>query len=206
MCAGFGRCYGFAAIEELRQKFHVEPNRVLVDSGYLPKGDHGVYAACCKYGWTAVKGDKDYNFVHRLHRRGQTVSIRRCYSERTWGDPGSGTKREGAQYCNLIRFSKPQLNQKVQELIESGAWEEPLNGLDAEMEKEYNAQMAARIRKTSTSPKTGEISVYWYEAKNDHARDLANMNTLGAILAELLPDPVLERLTKSEKAETEQPV
>lgn len=200
---GFGKCYGFSALEAIREKYKVQPNRVLIDSGYLPKGDHGVYAACCKYGWTAVKGDKDYDFIHRVKRGTQIHNIRKCYAPRAYGDPGAGTKREGAAYCNLIRFSKPQLNQKVQELIESGLWEEPLNDLDPEMEKEYNAQMGARIRKTSTNPKTGEISVFWYENKNDHARDLANMNTLGAILTDCVADPVTERLTKSEQKQME---
>src|SRR5439155_8565696 len=66
---GFGKVYGFAAVEEIREKFKVEHNCVLMDSGYNPKGDHGVYAACLKYGWIAVKGSPDSFFTHRLKNK-----------------------------------------------------------------------------------------------------------------------------------------
>lgn len=98
----------------------------------------------------------------------------------------------------MIRFSKGQMNQTVQSLIDSGAWEEPATG-DEELEKEYAAQMASRVKRTEFNPKTNEIQVYWREGRNDHARDLANQQVLGAILTDLVPDPAAERLTRSEK-------
>lgn len=200
---GFGKAYGFAALEEIRTRFKVLPNRTFVDSGFLPKGDNGVYAACVSYGWVAVRGDSEYDFIHRIKARGKFALVRRSYAPLAYGDPGAGTTAEGRRYCQLIRFSKPQMNQKVQELVESGAWEEPVTETDPEMEKEYSAQMAARIRKTEYNAKTGEARVFWYESKNDHARDLANMQVLGAVLGDLIRDPVMERLTKSEKREQE---
>jgi len=190
---GFGKAYGFAALEKLRTEFKVAPNRTLIDSRYLPKGDNGVYAACIKYGWIAVMGAKEYQFLHRLKKN---RFVRKSYAPLTYGDPeaGVGARRR----CPLIRFSKAQMNQKVQELIDSGAWEEPITG-DEELEKEYNAQMASRVKRTEFDKKTNETRVYWREGRNDHARDLANHQVLGAILANLVPDPCAERLTKSEK-------
>ena len=195
---GFGKCYGFAAVEEIRLKFKVQPNRVFMDSGFLPKGDHGVYAACLKYGWIAVKGSPEAFFIHRLRNK---RLVQKSYAPLAYGDPSGGTAKEGRRYCPLIRFSKSQLNQKVQELIDHGHWEEPIVGEDPEMEKEYAAQMSARVKKTEYSAKTGEHKVFWKEAKNDHARDLANQQVLGAILAEVLPDPASERLTPTEQKE-----
>ena len=191
---GFGKAYGAAALEKIRDEFKVAPNHTFCDSGFLPKGDQGVYAACLRYGWIAVKGDKEHSFVHRLKKNGRAVQ--KSYAPLAWGDPGGGTAVAGRRYAPLIRYSKPQMNQKVQELIDHGHWEEPLATADPEMEKEYNVQMAARVKKTEFVLKTGETRVFWKESKNDHARDLANMQVLYAILEDWLPDPASERTIK----------
>ena len=198
---GFGKVYGFAAVEEQREKFKVVPKHTLIDSNFLPKGDHGVYAAALKYGWICVRGDKANSFTHRTKTKRY---LQRAYSPVAWGDPGSGTGNEGRRYAPLIMFSKSALNGKVQELIDSGRWEEPMDtATDPEMEKEYAQQMAARVRKTDYVARTGETRVFWKESKNDHARDLANMQVLGAILSDLVPDPAMERLSTKEEAAAE---
>jgi len=199
---GFGKAYGFAALEKIRADHKVEPNHTFCDSGYLPKGDHGVYLACVQYGWIAVKGDKDYFFVHRQKNK---RAVMRSYAPLSWADPESGTVAQGRRNCPLIRFSKPVMNSKVQELIDAGLWEEPLTGTDPEMDKEYSAQMSSRVKKTEYNARTGETKVFWKESKNDHARDLANQAVLGAILQELLPDPASERLSKSEEEKEKEP-
>lgn len=193
---GFGKCYGFAAGEAIRQKFKVPANHVFCDSGFLPKGDHGVYSACIKYHWIAVKGDDAFSFTHRT-KSGNL--IQKCYAPLAWVDPGIGTAQEGRRRCPLIRFSKYQLNQVVQRLIDSGDWMEPQNFDDPEMEKEYAAQMGSRIKQSHYDPKKGKTKVWWKEGKNDHARDLANMQVLGAIMEDCLPDPAMERLSESER-------
>lgn len=196
---GFGKAYGFAALEKIREKFKVPPVCTFCDSRYLPKGDQGVYVACIRYGWFAVMGDKEYAFVHRL--KGSRGTVLKSYAPLAYGNPDSGAHvATGRRYCGLIRFSKQQMNQKVQELIDSGAWEEPVAGEEPEMEKEYNAQMSSRVKKTEFNAKTNETKVYWREGKNDHARDLANQQVLGAILRDLLPDPATERQSRGEKA------
>jgi hypothetical protein len=207
---GFGKAYGAAALEDIRLKFKVPANHTFCDSGFLPKGDTGVYACCLKYGWIAVKGDKFHGIPHR-QRNGRMVL--KSYAPLTYGDPEIGTAGGHRKHCPLIRYSKEQMNQYVQQLIDSQAWEEPLAGEDADMEREYNQQMAARVKKHEYHTKTGELKIIWKESKNDHARDLANMQVLYAVLQDLLPDPAGERLTKSEEAqlgkhesETEKPV
>jgi hypothetical protein len=199
----FGKVFGFAAIEELRIKYKVQPNCTFVDSNFLPKGDNGVYAACLKYGWVAVRGDQKYSFTHRLPATSTRPArfIQKSYAPLQWGDPHAGTGSQGRKYAPLITFSKPQLNSKVQELIDNGRWEEPMDSADPEMEKEYSQQMAARVKKTDFDKRTGETRVYWKESKNDHARDLANMQVLGAILRDLLPDPAMEVLSQKEQGE-----
>ena len=190
---GFGRCYGFGAVEKLREQFKVAPNHTFIDSAYQAKGDAGVYLACLKHGWIAVKGAAEYHFQHRLKNKRMVL---KSYAPLAFGDPAVATL--GRKFCPLIRFSKPQMNQKVQELIDSGRWEEPMDSADPEMDKEYSLQMASRVKKTEFNAKTGQSKQYWKESKNDHARDLANAQVLGAMLSDLIPDPAAEVLARSE--------
>lgn len=192
---GFGKCYGFAAAEKLREDFKVLPNHTFCDSGYLPKGDNGVYTACIKYGWIALKGEDDYHFVHRSKNKRHVL---RCYSEPSWGDPGMGTGDQGRKYCRLVRFSKSQMNEIVQRLHDAGRWIQS-SLLPADMQREYQEQFGARVRMREFDAKTGKTKVWWKEAKNDHGRDLANMQALGGVLTTLVPDPATERLTNSEE-------
>ena len=194
----FGKVFGVAALEELRERFKVQPRHVFIDSAYMPKGDQGVYSACVKYGWVAVRGSSEYFFVHAL-KRGRKVQ--KSYAPAAFGDPGAGTGKEGRHYCNLIRFSKPQMNTLVQRLIDRGQWIEPITGESPEIEAEYNSQMASRVRRTEWDKKTNEQKVYWREGQNDHARDLANSQCLFAVLMGFIPDPCAEPLTESEAKE-----
>jgi hypothetical protein len=63
--------------------------------------------------------------------------------------------------------------------------------------------MAARVKRTEYVAKTNEMRTYWFEGKNDHARDIANTQALGAVLRELIPDPAMERLAPSEEKNEE---
>ena len=190
----FGKIYGEGAIAEVVGKYKVQPNRVGIDSGFEPKGDRGVYAMCVRHGWIALKGDDEYEFIH-IGKNGR--KIRKSTAPLSWADPELGKSAQGRKYAPLIRFSKPQMNGKVQALIESGVWEEPQTE-DSEIEKEYSEQMGSRIRVVDYNKRTGQARVFWKESKNDHARDLANMQCCFAILADVLPDPAAEQMSKSE--------
>ena len=179
-------------------KYKVDPNHVGIDSGYLPKGDRGVYAMCCRQGWIAMKGDKGYEYVH-IVKGGRR--IRKSYAPLTYGDPEIGTKGEGRRYSPLVLYSKSQMNQIVQTLIDSGRWEEPEIGENKDMEDEYSAQMSSRRKVEDFDLRTGESKIYWKESKNDHARDLANEQVLFAILSDLLGDPVVEKFSRREEKE-----
>src|ERR1051326_2567681 len=201
---GFGKTYGFASLEKIRDGFKVPPSLVFIDSAYMPKGDNGVYAACVKYGWTAVRGDDPYYFVHRVKRGEKIRYVQRSYGGRPGGDLDSGTSGQGRRFCPLILFSKPQMNQKVQELIDHGHWEEPplpQEPAAADMEREYALQMSSRVKKNEFNPKTGKTKSFWKESQNDHARDLANQAALQGVLGEVCPDPAAEQLSEREKEE-----
>jgi hypothetical protein len=197
----FGKVYGEAGVKQKQTEFKVVSNHVGVDSGYLPKGDRGVYLMCARNGWIAFKGDPQYEFPHVLKGKAGNRIVRRSYAPLAYGDPESGTKGEGRRYAPLVRFSKHQMNEKVQQLIDAGLWEEPAS--DDEMEREYSAQMSSRVKVTDYDKRTGQPRIFWKESKNDHARDCANMQCCFAVIEKLLPDPVTERLTKTEKETNE---
>lgn len=184
---GFGKAFGRAELEKIRDDFKVEPCKTLIDSSYEPRGDHGVYAICFELGWVWLRGEDKAHFFHDGKRNGKPYSVARSYSEKLWGDPESGKTRQGRRRAPGMAFAKPTLNGRVQGLIDAGLWEEPITE-DTELEREYAIQMAGRIRKVFYDEKTGRSKVVWWESKRDHARDLANMQTVGATLAEILPD------------------
>lgn len=193
---GFGKAYGFPACEEIRKKFKVPPNRTTCDSGYMPKGDQGVYAACIRYGWVAVKGDQEWQFVHAL---GKGRAVLKSYAPLTHCDPESGTAQGGRRRCPMIRFSKGQMNILTERLVRSGAWKEPETDPDPAMAHEYAQQMAGRVLVREFDKKTNVPKVYFKESRNDHARDLANQSCLKAVLCGLIPDPAAEIKTKTEE-------
>jgi hypothetical protein len=189
---GFGKAFGESELVDIQARFKVPPSWVLIDSAYEPKGDKGVYAMCVRHGWIAVKGDKAFEFIHTL-RNGQRV--RRSYAEADWGDPECIINGKRAK-APFQRFSKVQMNQAVKEMIDAGRWEEPIQGESAEMEEEYNKQMAGRVRIFDEEKKV----VRWLESKNDHARDLANAQVLAAIIGGILSDPAQEQMSERERA------
>lgn len=201
---GFGKAYGEAELIEIQKKFNVKQFCVAVDSAFEPKGDRGVYAMCARNNWFAFRGNDRYEFIHKVTRQGKIFNIARSHSVTEKADPEAGKRGEGNYYAQLKHFSKPRMNQKVQDLIDSGAWKEPIND-SSETEKEYSAQMASRIKVTDYDKRTNAVRIFWREGKNDHARDLANLQTTFAMIMELIPDSASEQLTKSEQPPTTTP-
>ncbi len=201
---GFGTCFGESGMIAIQQKYKVPPNHVGVDSGYLPKGDHGVYAICARNGWIALKGDKMLSFPHwhRNRKTGQKYQVLRSYAPISYGDAENGLASNGRRYiARLLRFSKARMNQVVRDLIASGKWKESETIEDPEMEKELAAQMSSRMWVVQPDPKTGEVKGFWKEGANDHACDLSNGQALFAIVEQLIQDPATAIKTDPEKKE-----
>jgi hypothetical protein len=178
----FGRAYGFAEVAEIAEKNGVL--NVFCDSGYKPKGDNGVYAACLKYGWTALKGDPIDVFWHQTKGKAR---LQRSYSELTKGDPESGTEREGVRYANVVRFSASTYADRLHQLIQRKLWTEPAE--QHPMEAEYRKQMTSEFKKRKENKFTGRSEMVWVQARRDnHLWDCSKMQVLAATLADLLPD------------------
>ena len=193
----FGKLFSGSEIEAKRSEYKVHPKRVLIDSGFKPKGDHGVYADCIRYSWIPVKGVGEESgmavvFKHRVEREeggDLTVEIvERSYAEPAWVDPEIGKGRIEDQ-VQLIRFSAPTYADRVDALIERGLWKEPELDDGDPMDAEYRRQMSAEFKKAKRDKFTGVVKmVRVCPSRNNHAYDCAKMQVLGATLLDILPD------------------
>jgi hypothetical protein len=191
----FGKLFSDTEIEEKRKELKIEPFRVLIDSGYRPKGDYGVYSFRIKYGWVVAKGaatelGEEVFFPHRLEdREGTPYTVQRSYSEPIPVDCESG--KGGERWTELIRFSSPTYADRVLNLIDRGLWLEP-EGLEGDpMEAEYKTQMSAEYKRAI--PVGNKLArklkhVFVCPSKNNHAFDCSKMQVLAATLLEILPD------------------
>jgi hypothetical protein len=191
----FGSVFGFAEVRRLQAEFKCTV--VGMDSGHLPKGDHGVYAACIRFTdgkgrWIAMRGDgrKD-SFSH--HVRGKIVQ--RSYSEPLAVDPevsrapGSQHKR----FANRVDFAAGIISDRVRGLIRRGLWVEPQGSPTDKALVEYRTQMSAEFKRVTRDPETGRRREDWVcPSGNNHAFDCAKMQVTLATAAKLLPDSSLD--------------
>lgn len=184
----FNRLESFGAIEALRVELGVQPNHVLIDSGFQSKGDHGVYAMCIRYGWIPVKGvaTEGGEPVVFDHYVAPGVKVQRSYSEPVMVDAESGTGP--GRFCQMIKFSAPTYTARVSHLIDHEIWVER-EGNDP-MDQECRKQMAAEYQKEIEvgNKNLRRFKKVWHASKENHARDDAKIIVLSAVLQEVLPD------------------
>lgn len=186
----YGKAFSGAEIEQIAERFKVPPDCCVVDSGYLPRGDHGVYSLCARNGWFALKGeDKSPFFWHRVTRRQGGVNVTQRialpWSEMTWADPGEGTAEQGRRRCRLFRFASAHMSDRVADLISRGLWREPA-GADADpMDAECRKQMADEVRVVERDEYNRPRPRWKSLSSNNHAFDCAKMQVVCALQAGL---------------------
>ena len=193
----YGKVFSEVDIEAKRAEYGVQPECVAIDSGYRPKGDHGVYSACIRYGWFALKGVDQAAFWHsEIQDDGTRQRTERPWAPITYGDPGEGSKTEGVSSCALYRFSAPTTADRVVELIGRGLWAEPNADENSEEEIEYKRQMSAEFKRPRVDKFTGRKVMVWVcPSGNNHAFDCAKMQVLCAMQAGILPAEFQEPTT-----------
>jgi len=193
----FGRLYSEAAIEAKRAEYAVPVNCTVVDSGYRPKGDHGVYAACITYGWIAAKGTDDHFFWHSVPNVTPGRPPDRVM--RAWAPE----KQNAGKKARLIRFSSPTMTDRVMALIDRGLWVEPDVEEADGIEREYRRQMSAEFKRPKINKLTGRREEVWVcPSGNNHALDCSKMQALCAMQAKLLPSGI--EMTKGKTDITEE--
>lgn len=190
---GFWKKFSTEDIEKLREELEIEPNKVLIDSGFKPKSDRGVYAACIKYGWVPVKGvategGEEVFFTHTVREGDRHYPVQRTYK----GIDADAELGRGAEdILILIKFSSPTYADRLLGLIDRGLWQEP-EGLESDpMDREYKIQMSAEFKRAievgnKLAKKVKHIFVC--PSKNNHAFDCSKIQVLAATLLDILPD------------------
>lgn len=197
----FGRLYSDADIEAKRIEYGVNPDCTVIDSGYRPKGDHGVYASCIKYGWIAAKGTDEPFFWHSVPQEppNPPLRVQRPWAPLSWGDPAMGTSRQANQVTDptrgtvapLIRFASGVMADQVVGLIDRGLWVVPETDADSEIEVEYKRQMTAEFKRPKRDKFTGKTVMIWVcPSGNNHAFDCSKMQVLCAMQSGILPSEI----------------
>jgi hypothetical protein len=180
----FGKEYGIADCAAKCEDHKVKPKDVTIDAGFESKGDRGVYAACVRYGWIAMRGVSAEGkqakfFAHDEVRieKGirKQVRVMRSYSPPSYVDPEAGTAAQGRKgSAVLVFFSEPTMNDRLQQLVDSGRWAESKSA-DGPMDREFRLHMTAE-RKREKQDTYGRTVGQWVTLRKDnHGRDCAKM-------------------------------
>lgn len=200
----FGKLYSYAEIEAKRIELKVTELQcgpaVFIDSGFDAKGPNGVYAACARYGWTAVKGvgtvtgERKPEFRHRLRGDGgNPVIVRRSYSELIAADPEIGTTRQGASMARLIRFCSDTMADLLDSMIERGMYKEPIVDDSDPLEVERKRHFRGEYKKEKIDKFSGRRTmVRVCPTGENHSYDLGKIFMFGAVVTEMIPDPLDE--------------
>lgn len=201
----FGKVFSFQDLEVVREANKVDPRRTFCDSGYMPKGDNGVYTACHRYGWIALKGDKQDTYWHEEPIGGRKVRVCHSYSDFQFMDGASGTSGQGRAVCKHIIFSATIMADRLKGLIEKGKWVEPAVNLEDEKEKDYNSQMHSERKAQKRNKITNRVEWIWVKTRDaNHYWDCGKMQVCVATACRILPD-VLDT-TDSAQATTSAPL
>jgi hypothetical protein len=180
----FGKEFGIGDVALKCEQFKVKPNMVTIDAGFESKGDRGVYAACVRYGWVAFRGVSAENkqpkqFAHDEQRieNGvrKMVRVMRSYSPPSFVDPEHGKSAQGRKgSAVLVFFSEPTMNDRLQQLIDSGLWSESKEA-DGEMDREFRLHITAERPREKQDPYGRTVRQWVTMRKDNHGRDCAKM-------------------------------
>jgi hypothetical protein len=197
-----GKAFSFAELETIREKHKVPPNLHLIDSKFQPKGDHGVYAACRRYGWLAVRGTAKEGGgpITFFHSRKKGPPVQKSYIVGK-GDPESGSGGGSRGPVDVITFSGPTMADRLARLIDLGLWMEPAGIEDDPEEIEYRRQMSSEFKKKRLNKFTGRWELVWVcPSGNNHQWDCAKQQVLAATVLGPIPDELEEPKEKEEES------
>ncbi len=175
----YERVHTWEDIKAAQDRLGVAAKAVIVDSGFAT---NEVYEQCCKYGWTAFKGEDRENFPHYLENG---LRVLRAFSTIQAGDPGMGTHLQGARACPLFLWSNPTVKDILWRLkLGKGAlWEIPSN-----IGKDYTEQLNSEAKVKTINKQTGFAVWKWIVIgrRPNHLWDCECMQVVCAMMAEIL--------------------
>jgi hypothetical protein len=165
-------------LDELREKYSVYPEYVIVDSGHRSVD---VYQMCARFEYSAIKGTENQSFPHILPS-GEKVS--RIYAPLQRKDPfiGDPSGRQGKRSIKFILYSKQSIRDTLDYIRKNTKWEVPDDVSDQYI-KEMDAE-EIRIKYT----KNGEPKPEWCEIIPGAPNDFFVCECYQALFVQVLVD------------------
>ena len=176
----YGRCQTYQELDEVRERFNVQPLDVVIDSGYKATE---VYRICAAKGWKAFKGDTVESYID--HDPRLRKAIRRIWNK-TQADPGIGTNQR-LRPIPLFRWANDPTKDILADMIcgMTGEWTLP-----RKVGRDYLRQMTAEKRMEKINAATGRRSFFWKRIKDDnHYMDCECMLIIAAVITKLIGEP-----------------
>lgn len=144
-----------------------------------------VARTCARFGWTVLEGSHRESFSHA---RKNAKPVSKPFSPRRWIDPGRGTKQAKRRRVASFMWSNPSVKSLTWNL-RHGRGAEWL--LPRDLPDEYRTQIDSEVKQRIINPKTGSQAFIWKVLNpsdpNNHGWDCENMQTVCALIANLLP-------------------
>lgn len=158
--------------EELRIQYGIEEQLTFEDAGYFPEG---VYTDCVRYGWTALKGSGDNYF---------TVEVRERKIKRLWSN--ASMVQHNGKMLPLFHWASDPVKDVLYNLRsgKGATWETP-----DDIGTEYPNQLAGDRKKPFANKKSGRNEWRWQRVHANHAHDLEAMQTVVAMMLQILVAP-----------------
>lgn len=180
-------------LDDLCHEHGVIPSRVFLDARHTPQY---VRQLCSRYGWRALEGEPEKDYLHK------TLGRRRIYSEPRAIDPWQGTMHQGGSTILQFQFSKPSALERWHLLrtLETNDGQ-PLWTAAKDAPEWYFREIDAyhRIVKKATN---GGTILDWHVQGPDHAADCEAMNTVGASMCGLVGAESIDTPTQPETNKT----
>lgn len=189
-----GKVLTWDELRALQIQYGIADECVWIDSGYSADV---VYGQCCRFGWTATKGEKapgGFIVKDETEERSYRVPVVKANGN---GVPLRLPADAKFMDCELYRISEEMTAESLH-LFRTGradGWEEPKNPPE-----DYTAQMAARVWRTRQDKRTGQTirELITIGTCGEHLHDCARGQLAMAFKARFLEgNPVIEKESES---------
>ena len=180
----YGSAMGWAELREIQQREGIPNRYVHVDSGHKP-GE--TYEQCCRYGWLALKGTDEKDFVWPAKGLGKKP-VRRYFSQPRWRDPGLGTKSQNAQRAVEYLWANEPIKDLLDRLYRPREGQHAVYyGVPRDVRQEFLDQMSSETKKVVATRGAKEIKAWRRIGKRpNHLWDCAAMQLVFASIRGLL--------------------
>jgi hypothetical protein len=176
-----GKILSWDQIREIQLALGVRDGAVFIDSGHFTAT---VYAQCCRFNWTALKGENAPMGFPEKQADGKVRNVPIMKAQGR-GVPTARTTDARIASCYLVRISE-ELTADTLSLFRTDSAQGWTIADDAPAE--YHEQMASRVRRVRLHPRTGQAIHEWVTIgkSGEHLHDCERYQIAAAYAAGML--------------------